>query len=262
MMKKNNIRLKAGLAGLLMPVLAFAGDMGPEPKWNHLYFGIDGGYSMSLNSANFNPYNGSQVNGNVISVPTNTTFQRDIGNAGMLGGYIGYNVNENLSFNINYDYRSGFDWQVPVSYGTPGSAGVIFFTNNIKIQTAFVNFILNPSVNWGGLMPYVNGGVGFAVNDVGVIHDFVLDNSSNGVNYNGKSVTNFAWNAGLGVDYAITKKLHYTLGYRLVNAGPIESADTFSFKGNPNVSGRMTPFKSSQILLNEVITSFKWQYDA
>ena len=113
------------------------GDVATAGKWmKNVYAGVDGGYSMSLNSTNFTPYNGASVatSGLIISTPGNTTFQREVGNAGMIGAFIGYRVDDNLSFNLNYDYRGGFGWQVPTNAVlTEGVSNLIYYVkDNIK----------------------------------------------------------------------------------------------------------------------------------
>lgn len=257
------------VATLMNPLLTQAGSLGEVTSdhfsWHNLYIGIDGGYSMSLNSTNFTPYNGGAVpsSGAIISVPGNTTFQRDVGDAGMIGAFIGYRVDDNLSFNLNYDYRSGFGWQVPTNAAlTSGINDLVDYVNNIRIQTLFVNFVLNPDKDtggWGKLTPYVTAGLGVAFNSTGTLHSVDLLDQTIYSNISGASVVNFAWNAGLGVDYALTKKLHYTLGYRFVNSGALQTSGDLV---NPLGSFTTNPFKANRVLLNEVITGLKWQFDA
>lgn len=246
---------------------ARAGTMGENDstQWmKNIYFGVDGGYSMSFSSTDFSPYNqaNTATAGQVMSVPGNTTFQREIGDSGMIGAFLGYHVNDNLSFNLNYDYRGSFSWQVPTNAVlTSGINDLIYYVDNIKIQTLFVNFIINPNKNWvgwGDLTPYVSGGLGVSFNHVGTLRAVDLLDPSIYSNISGASVTNFAWNVGLGVDYALSKHLSYKLGYRFVDAGMIQSSDNLV---SPNGTFTINPFKANHVLLNEVITGISWQFD-
>lgn len=244
-----------------------AGTMGDieSPSWmKKLYIGVDGGYSMSLNSTNFTPYNGADVavSGQIVSVPENTTFQRDISDSGMIGVLLGYRVDDSLNFNLNYDYRGGFSWQVPTNgLVTSGVNDLIYFVKNITIQTLFVNFVITPNKNtefWGKWTPYVSGGLGASFNQVGLLRSVELIDQDVYNNISGASVTNFAWNAGVGIDYALGKNLSYTLGYRLVDAGTIQTSNTLV-----NAIGEFTinSFKADHVLLNEIVTGLTWQFD-
>lgn len=246
---------------------AFAGTMGPiqESDWmKNLYIGVDGGYSSSLNSTNFSPYTNTNIGNydNVMSVPGNTTFQHDIGNSGMVGGFLGYKVNENLSFNVNYDYRGWFNWQVPTNASLSSSINdLLYYANDISIQTLLFNFVLTPNKNLeslGNLRPYITGGIGMAFNNVGTVTSVNLLETSSYNNIKGASSTTFAWTVGIGAEYMITKNITYTLGYRFVDAGSLETSNTlYNSTGNYEIN----PFKANQVLLNEIITGLKWQFN-
>lgn len=267
--KYNIIKLQAYiLASIFLSGNVIAGAMGEyesTKRMKNIYLGIDGGYSMSLNGTNFTPYsiNNIPTSGQTISVPGNTTFQRDIGDSGMVGGFLGYQVNDSLSFNINYDYRGWFSWQVPTTgVLASGVNDFIYSVKNIKIQTLFVNFVINPNKDWEGwgkLTPYVSGGLGASFNQVGKLNNIDLFDPDIYSSISGASVTNFAWNAGLGINYDLSNHLSYMLGYRFVYAGALQSSGNFS---NPTGTFSINPFKANHILLNEVITGFKWKFDA
>lgn len=241
----------------------FAGTMDDKKlssfSWDNMYFGIDGGYAMSLNSTNLSPVHNGMTS---FTIPENTTFQRDVGNSEMIGGFIGYQFNKQLSMNLNYDFRNQFDWEVPASYPSLNLPNLDYFTKNIRIQTLFVNVMVNPIIKWGAITPYVQGGIGAAWNTLNPIWDVNLDNPAAYLKIKGNTVTQFAWNVRLGVDYAITSKLHCTLGYRFVDAGILESGNTLVASGaglTPAGTYPTVPFKSNPILLNEIILDFRWQ---
>ncbi len=251
----------------LMSTSAMAGTMGDlaDKDWKkNLFIGVDGGYSLSLNSTNFSPYTNSNIGAyeSVISIPGNTTFQHDIGNSGMIGGFLGYRVNENLSFNVNYDYRGWFSWQVPTNASLSSSINDLFYyVKDINIQTLFFNFTLTPNQDWeklGPLRPYVSGGLGMAFNHVGTLTSVDLMNPATTNNIEGSSITSFSWNVGIGAEYLITQNLVYTLGYRFVEAGSIETSNNLY---NSNGTYEVNPFKASPVLLNEIVTGLRWQFN-
>lgn len=78
---------------------------------------------------------------------------------------------------------------------------------------------------------------------------------------NGKTSTNFAWDAGVGVDYAFKNNLHISLGYRFVDTGTLETASSYRNIVNGHVINSITPFKADQILLNEFVAGLKYSFN-
>lgn len=82
--------------------------MGPQTSSSYFFLGIDGGYSVSSDTTYFRPdYANVKNYDRAWSVPMNQAFQGSIGASGMIGGFIGYQLNDNVGFNLNYDYRGG-----------------------------------------------------------------------------------------------------------------------------------------------------------
>ena len=233
-----------------------------SPSWHRVYLGIDGGYSMSLNSTNFTP-----IHNGLTSLPPldNSTFQQEIGNSSMIGLFLGYHVNDSMRLEINYDYRNHFNWEISAPYLNTNDPPVYvnYLANNIQIQTLFMNIKFYPLVNWGQFTPYVNAGLGASFNQSGKVELSILnffDAPANSAYIEGGSSTNFAWNVGVGMDYAIINQLHFTLGYRFVDAGVLRSGD-FSKTIGVEGTAPIMPFKANQILLNEVIMGLMWTFD-
>ena len=265
-MKGLIIKLLIGcLCMSLAPLTVFAGDIGPATyhrfSWNDVYLGIDAGYSMSVNSTNFSPIHDGATS---FLAPENTTFQRDIDNSGMVGALIGYNINEYVGLNLNYDYRNNFSWEVSATYPNIGLANLDYYAKKIQIQTLFANIELFPQVSWGDIRPYIKGGFGLAANKVFNVKTLNPDIPVTYLEVHGHRSINFAWNVGLGVDYKITSRLYFNLGYRFVDTGVLRSGTSFTASGagaTPAGTYYTIPFKANQILLNEILISLRWQLD-
>lgn len=258
------------IVGLLTCQLSNAGGMGTEQSdrdlWKKFYIGIDGGYSVSSSSTNLRPDMTNAQNYQLFFItPLNTDFHGDIGSAGMLGGFIGYHVTDTLGVSLNYDYRDQYNWEVLSRKGTElGSTET--YKADISIQTLLVNLVLNANGSWNGFTPYVNAGIGAAFNRLGNFNNASVSSPgsshipTNVFNYTSadNSTTSFAWDAGVGIDYALTNKTHLTLGYRFVDAGKLSSSSNFT----ETVSGRsstITPFITNHVLLNEFVAGLRWE---
>lgn len=76
----------------------------------------------------------------------------------------------------------------------------------------------------------------------------------------GKSVTNFAWDAGAGADYFFSPQFSVGLGYRLVGVGKLETGSHFIDMVS-GLNSTASPFKASHVYLNEVAISAAWHFD-
>ena len=94
------------------------------------------------------------------------------------------------------------------------------FIQSNKIQTLFVNVYYD--INTGTkFTPYVGAGMG-----AGFIRTKGTDDMNGGVfraNTGSKTVTNFAWNIGLGLGYEITKNVALDIGYRFADLGKVQT---------------------------------------
>ncbi len=102
-----------------------------------------------------------------------------------------------------------------------GAGGVRSFTALVSSSNAFAStegsirtFALMANA-WfdvpmgGGFTPYFGGGVGYATNEVE--HGLVMNGNNGG----------FAWQAGAGVNFAMTEKMSLGVGYRYMDAGDV-----------------------------------------
>lgn len=239
--------------------LAFATSEITPQKHHFFFLGADVGGSLSLGTTDLRP-DFSNPGIYVFIIPNNTRFQRDIGSSSMVGAFLGYQVNDNMDLSLNYDYRGGYQWEILSSLPNFGVPSEIFQVKNISIQTLLLNVILKPSVNWGGFVPYVNAGLGLAFNKLGTLQntDIATVHTYNTL-LQGRSTTNFAWDAGVGADYRFWKKMHLAFGYRFVSTGALQSTKNF-VDTVPGVSSTINPFKARSVLLNEFYTALSMDF--
>ncbi|KTD31674.1 OmpA-like transmembrane domain protein [Legionella moravica] len=252
--------------------LSFAGTAGPvgdvSPSVPKYYVGIEGGASISAET-HFEPQLG-QGNRNVFIAPNNSDWSRDLGTTGFGGLFAGYIINPNVALQLSWDYRSGYDYNLQATYGIDANDPNYFAQDrfqtlgDIKIQTFLFDLILKPEVNWGGFVPYVKGGVGLSYNQMGTLRNVQMAFNSNSVAYDirlaGDSVTSFAWDAGVGVDYFFNSNVNIGLGYRLVDAGKLRTSNAFYDPVRATVS-TISPFETKHFYLNELVASMAYHFD-
>lgn len=247
-----------------------AGTMGPivEPC-SKFYIGVDGGYSVSSLLTNLRPDTTNSQNYQFFFVtPLNTDYQGGIGSAGMIGGFIGYNLTEQLSVNFNYDYRGQYSWKALSRYGVElGSTET--YKANISIQTFLFNLVLSGSDAWHGLTPYVNAGIGVGYNSLRNFQNASVNSPSTthpptqiySLTLSNKNISGFAWDAGVGFDYLIGNNAYITMGYRFVDAGRLRSSSQFTEIAPSGVTtSTITPFQTGHALFNEFLISLRWEF--
>ncbi|HHF7374297.1 outer membrane protein [Legionella bozemanae] len=248
--------------------LAIAGAMGNvAPSAPKFYIGAEGGASISL-STHFAPDLGGREPLRIIA-PSNTDWNRDFGIGGFGGAFIGYQYNPNVAVQFTWDYRSGYDYFLHASYAViPTDPNFYledhFEADDIDVQTFLFDLILKPTVNWGGFVPYVKGGIGFAYNQMGNLRNVQHTFSGNTITYDtrihGDSATSFAWDAGVGADYFFNEKISIGLGYRFVDAGTLRTENSF-FDVVSGDAGLITPFETKHLFLNEFVASVAYHFD-
>jgi opacity protein-like surface antigen len=104
--------------------------------------------------------------------------------------------------------------------------------------------------NYGRLSPYVSGGVGTAFNSASAYGETALPGVTARTNpgFGSKRTSRFAFNAGIGVDYRLTREWMFSLGYEYLNLGSVVSGSgTNSWAGE---SLHLGTYHSNQLLLS------------
>lgn len=267
-MKKINSNLGLFLVSALFVPTAFAFTscnypVMPMPcfSWNNFYIGAEGGATIATDThlaPNWNKDGATRFTWTVPEGSLDTNF----GTAAMEGVKLGYHLNQNVAVDLAYNHRGNFSsdreysLSNPVLYPTP-TIGEEFKFRDIQSNSLMFDLTLNPTVNWCGFTPYVSAGIGVARNEIGSLENRQLFTASGSrpqtfdLQVPGATVSSFAWQAGVGVDYAITCPLHINLGYRYVDLGKFETADSVVDRISGS-SGSIQPFEANHVGFNEV----------
>jgi opacity protein-like surface antigen len=126
----------------------------------------------------------------------------------LIGVGAGYRFSENFRSDVTYVYRGGYEIS---DHDGAGNA----ISTNIKSNSMFLNGYFDFPSRWPRLMPYIGGGVGWAKNQLGTV-------SYARTSINGGTTNNFAWNAGVGFGFQISKGMILDVGYRYVDLGKLK----------------------------------------
>ncbi len=234
-MKKTHLLILSALA--LVVALAFgpayAADKGG------VYVGIKGGYEyMDHTKGGVSTTNAQNA--------TNESWSDK--NGYTVGGAVGYNfagMGLPVRAEAEYLYHNQFKYNA-VNGTAAGSTGE--FTSKIDIHTVFANFYYDIKTNTA-FTPYVGAGLGVAWIKQKVSSTFT--GWTTGTDDGNYDSTNFAWNVGAGVGYALSDNVVLDLGYRYTNFGDAKSVSNAANSVN---------FHAKDLNSHEALLGLRYQF--
>jgi opacity protein-like surface antigen len=212
----------------LSAVAAQAQQPNASTSYGAYYIGVSGGVIIpqDLTASSVGISNGVAVNFNAKE-----SFKTSA--AGTVYG--GYRYNDKLAAEVEMGFSS-IDLDKITGTGTVGGVALNTGKADGHIDTffGFVNGILTP-FGRGAMTPYIGGGIGFAAFDA-TTNSITINGVKTAVNTTG-SETDFAANALVGVDLAVTSQITIGGRYRFVW---INSADTQNSGGLVSKQGDLT----------------------
>jgi len=191
------------------------------PLPGRFYIGLSGGLAF--------PSNGSNV-----SFASQQTLHSNASTSGVFEFDAGYTfLNDDKTPILPASSIQSIDLGLSVLYlpnvasqGTinvPNDFGLISnSTNTSNFKLTSISPMLTAKFNfepWGGIItPFIKLGLGVALNSYSYSSSY-SKNSEFDANLTNESSTTFAFEAGAGLEYALTKKLHINLAYNYLNFG-------------------------------------------
>ncbi|MEK6734617.1 MAG: outer membrane beta-barrel protein [Pseudomonadota bacterium] len=175
--------------------------------------------------------------------PNSDFGKNKVGSSGLYGGEIGYQFNEYLRMGLGVDYRNQYSFSVTDSV-PPGTANTPWKVNSLAIMANFYYDITNNN----GFIPYVVFGAGMAQNTV----KDTIQTTSGGKStlIPGKKTNDFAYKAGLGVRYEISKNILAGLQYQYIDLGKIKSG----------TDANNTTANTGKLRANEFLAVFTYKF--
>jgi len=217
----------------LVPDAALAADLLPPPVPS--YSGMSCLYARLNGGGTF--YNRIEVTQNILDPQNGSGFgpdnqanalNEDLTEAGFIEGGLGCQVNDLLRVEVTSGYH--FKSSLTDSFDTLSAD----YDNVTVFGNAFWDI-----TNYGGLTPYIGGGIGMAINS--------LSNVSNPVDAADSTNTSFAWNVAAGMSYDISNTWTVDLAWRYTSFGEL-------------VSDGRQPFETTKLEANEVVLSLRYNF--
>ena len=195
---------------------------------------IGGSWYIGIDAGLLKPQMGSTIlvnNGSDFNPPMNTdNFSTQSTNHTLISAEVGRFWKRNNK--ILPGYALGLRYQHLLSNTISGRitqySEPLFdnYTYHWSIQADVISAYTKLQIaQWGPIMPYVNGGVGTSFNRSGAYSETADTDVTERISpaFTSSSATNFAYDIGLGVDFAVNSQIIVSLGYDFQNIGPFSS---------------------------------------
>jgi opacity protein-like surface antigen len=162
--------------------------------------------------------------------------------AGLFGAGVGYNFSEAWSADIAATHRYRFKY-----------VDVTGVTQNISSTSVMLSaYYTFPTKT---ISPYFGGGVGVAFHKVGNIYKL-----GNSTFTKGRSISSFAYQAGVGIKFKATDNVWLDLGYRYVDSGSFKSSSQNINVSTGQPSNTLATPSTGKMRTNECILSVMYKF--
>ncbi|HVA13878.1 MAG TPA: outer membrane beta-barrel protein, partial [Stellaceae bacterium] len=200
----------------------YAQEMAPLPYGVYVRGDVGGAFGADTTFKDTNPTSPNSLLGT-------STQPSETGKSVIFGGGIGYRFNPMFRSDLTLDYIPSLSVKGHNSVATSA-------TNSADLSSlvGMVNGYLDingfaPGM-FGPFQPYLQGGVGFARND---LDKMTFGGPFAGAALGGSTRTNFAWGAGAGVGYALTPNLTLDVGYKYLDLGDMNTGSAMAGVATP-----------------------------
>jgi opacity protein-like surface antigen len=151
----------------------------------------------------------------------------DSGNSVIFGAGVGGRITPLFRADATLSYMPSFQFRGTDNLGL-ASTETADIDSFVGLVNGYVDFNgLAPNM-FGGFQPYVDAGIGFAVNHVGTTHASLFGATAT---LSDETHTSFAWGAGAGVAYAIQPNILLDLAYKYLDLGEVRTGTTLNVAG-------------------------------
>lgn len=179
-------------------------------------------------------------------------FPSSIADSFLAGGALGYRIRPDIRIDLSIDYLASARVSGHSTAAIPSTGSA-----NLDSLAGLLNgYIDLPPVSvFGPIQPYVDGGIGVAVN---VLGDTTGNSGAVGpFTLSGASRTNFAWALGAGAGYPLTPHLTLDLAYRFLDLGQLRTDSTLTFGG---MSVQVTPSRTEGAGVHIVTIGLRYEF--
>jgi OOP family OmpA-OmpF porin len=174
----------------------------------------------------------------------------------IFGAGIGYRFAPMFRADLTLDYMPSFKVRgTSIGGPFPGTTYSADLSSLVGMANGYLDFNGFAPQLFGPFQPYLDGGIGFAHNDLqsstGRIAGVVPFTQT------GASRTNFAWGVGAGLAYAFTRNWALDVAYKYLDLGDLRSGASASALG---VTAPTTAIKSDNFTVHTVTIGFRYTF--
>jgi len=215
-----------------------------DDLWSGIYVKGEAGVSLSHDAGRLphQDQNGIQLN----------TQNDDLGTSATFGLGIGKQFGEKVRVDFTLNYRTGNE----VNTNENLNAGVTTLTadlNSYGLMASAYYDIAKLNVSGRSVIPYVGGGLGIAINELGDSAEMV---NGTRVVWEGDRTTNLAWQVGGGVGIELTDLLSLDAGYRYVDMGGFKSGNQLL----SGATGQLQQVYEGDFTTHEVMVGLRYSF--
>lgn len=176
----------------------------------------------------------------------------DLGTGAVFGVGVGTRFSENVRADITFNYRIGSELSTNENFATSGSPTTADLRSFGLMANAFFD-VAEFKVDEISFVPYLGGGVGLVVNDLGYVREVLTGGIAV---WEGDTKTNMAWQLGAGVGVGLSETLSIDAGYRYVDLGKIHSGVQIA----SGTSGRLQKKIQGDYITHELTLALRYSF--
>jgi opacity protein-like surface antigen len=224
----------------LSSLIAQAGNMGAADEMSQQYpffleFGTGVGFPIKSNINLQSQYN--------LWWPTTTTYNSSLGAAPLYMAGLGYTVNELLKIDANYTFRGFYNYKNNLNYtgyaaSEPNeniffnlSSNALMFSGTLYAKglessySSLASKLIKEIDGYGYIQPLIGGGLGVSYNTLSNFYGMFTSSQTVDFAMADATAVALAWQLNAGLDWHITNRFSFDLGYRYLNVGRFNSND-------------------------------------
>jgi len=256
-------------ASALVSTATFAADFPPampQPQYVQAPADTGGWYlrgDVGVGAQSFNSFDFTQTNvaSGAVWPASWRIEQKDIKDATIIGGGIGYQWNNWFRVDATIEYRGAAGFHALDRFFNPFFfSGPRFNTNQYTATKTELVALVNGYIDlgtWWCITPFVGAGFGVAYNKIEHFRDVNVIAGGGGWADTGTQ-TNFAWALHAGAAYKVTPGFAIELSYRYLNLGKAQTGllvnlDPTVVSGNP-----LAPVTFNNLQSHDIMLSMRW----
>lgn len=171
-------------------------------------------------------YEADDIEGTYYPGTSHEVLNQAFEGSGFGGLGLGYEWSSWLRFDVTSEYRNRSTFHGLEGYQNYYKAGTTEYTATVKSWVTLANAYWDIGT-WGGVTPYVGGGIGYAKNWVG---DYLQVSNRDVLYGNTTDDGGLAWSLQAGLAYDVTPNFTIDLAYRYLNLGDADAGKAYSYK--------------------------------